>query len=95
VPSERRTDPLARRGVDQTDRCPDVDLRTLPVDEQENQRDQKGRRCGDEILEQKHSLCGDLTVWNGIELYAVTLAILILNPTCSRRLLNREDGATL
>jgi hypothetical protein len=32
----------------------------------------KGQRCGDEILEQKHSLCGDLTVWNGIELYAVT-----------------------
>jgi hypothetical protein len=100
-----------------------------------------------EILEQTHCLCGDLTVWNGIELYAVTaccteseianmiflmaflilivasillgqifvrrrwsagvrwaglflllaapLAILILNPTCSRRLLNREDGAIL
>jgi hypothetical protein len=40
VPSERRTEPLARRGVDRTDRCPDVDQRTQPVDDQDNQCDQ-------------------------------------------------------
>lgn len=32
--------------MDRTDRCTDVDQRTLPVDEQDNQRDQKGQRCG-------------------------------------------------
>ena len=41
MPSVRRIEPLAQRGVDRTDRCTDIDQRTQSVDEQGNQHDQK------------------------------------------------------